>query len=57
LFEIHGELILRAQELVAGCACVDGCPSCVGPGGENGSGGKPETLALLKFLSQPPAAG
>ncbi|MEW6401276.1 MAG: DEAD/DEAH box helicase [Chloroflexota bacterium] len=50
LFEIHDELIQRALELVSECACEDGCPSCVGPGGENGIGGKAETLAILKEL-------
>ncbi len=50
LFEIHDELIQRAYELVNECACEDGCPSCVGPGGENGYGSKQETLAILKEL-------
>jgi len=40
LFEMHDELMTRALELVSECACADGCPSCVGPGGENGYGGK-----------------
>jgi len=52
LFEIHAELIQRAHELVAQCTCADGCPSCVGPGGENGVGGKEEALAILKELNQ-----
>jgi len=51
LFEMHDELISRAFELVSECACVDGCPSCVGPGGENGYGGKQEALAILKELA------
>jgi DEAD/DEAH box helicase domain-containing protein len=50
LFELHGELIRQARELVASCECIDGCPSCVGPGGENGTGGKRETLAILEAL-------
>jgi len=50
LFELHDELIRRAYELVSACGCDDGCPSCVGPGGENGYGGKAETLAILKEL-------
>jgi DEAD/DEAH box helicase domain-containing protein len=54
LFEIHDELVRRALELVSGCACEDGCPSCVGPGGENGVGGKKETLAILQELVAPP---
>ena len=52
LFEIHTELVTRALELVQDCPCEDGCPSCVGPAGENGSGGKKETLALLKALTR-----
>ncbi|HEX9029993.1 MAG TPA: DEAD/DEAH box helicase, partial [Anaerolineales bacterium] len=51
LFELHGELVKRAYELVLACECADGCPSCVGPGGENGQGGKRETLAILQALS------
>lgn len=51
LFEMHDELIARAYELVGECACEDGCPSCVGPGGENGYGGKRETLEILKIIS------
>jgi DEAD/DEAH box helicase domain-containing protein len=51
LFEMHDELIARAYELVSECACEDGCPSCVGPGGENGYGGKQEALAILKELT------
>ena len=51
LFEIHDELIRRALELVSDCECKDGCPSCVGPGGENGIGGKEETIAILRELT------
>jgi len=50
LFELHDELVTHALELVGACPCQDGCPSCVGPGGENGTGGKQETLALLNRL-------
>lgn len=50
LFELHAELLARALELVLSCECADGCPACVGPGGENGSGGKPEARALLEAL-------
>ncbi len=50
LFAIHADLMRRALELVSNCPCEDGCPSCVGPGGENGMGGKLETLAILKEL-------
>jgi DEAD/DEAH box helicase domain-containing protein len=50
LYEMHADLLARALELVSTCPCEDGCPSCVGPGGENGLGGKQETLAILKLL-------
>jgi len=50
LFEMHDELLARALELVTACECEDGCPSCVGPGGENGAGGKRETIAIVKLL-------
>jgi DEAD/DEAH box helicase domain-containing protein len=51
LFEMHDELMSRALELVSECPCADGCPSCVGPGGENGYGGKQEALAILRELT------
>ncbi len=51
LFEMHNELMARALELVSECPCADGCPSCVGPGGENGYGGKQEALEILKELT------
>jgi DEAD/DEAH box helicase domain-containing protein len=54
LFEMHDELIARALELVSECPCADGCPSCVGPGGENGVGGKQEALEILKELTSIP---
>jgi DEAD/DEAH box helicase domain-containing protein len=50
LFELHDELLARAFDLVSQCACEDGCPSCVGPGGEQGYGGKKEARALLKAM-------
>ena len=51
LYELHDELLGHAREVVASCGCADGCPSCVGPGGEEGSGGKQETLAILEVVS------
>ncbi|MEZ0396281.1 MAG: DEAD/DEAH box helicase [Anaerolineales bacterium] len=50
LYEMHTDLLGRALDLVEACPCEDGCPSCVGPGGENGAGGKQETVALLRIL-------
>ncbi|MFO7943947.1 MAG: DEAD/DEAH box helicase [Anaerolineales bacterium] len=51
LFDRHNKLIRQALRLVSHCPCEDGCPSCVGPGGELGSGGKSETMAILKELT------
>jgi DEAD/DEAH box helicase domain-containing protein len=50
LYELHDKLIAQALDIVSNCECEDGCPSCVGPIGEEASGGKKETLALLKLL-------
>ena len=51
IYRIHPQLMSGALELVSECSCSDGCPSCVGVGGEFGSGGKKETLALLQLLN------
>jgi DEAD/DEAH box helicase domain-containing protein len=50
LFEIGETVIKEAYLLVSQCACPDGCPSCIGPAGENGTGGKAESLAILAAL-------
>jgi DEAD/DEAH box helicase domain-containing protein len=50
LYELHDELVKRASQLIRECECTDGCPSCVGPAGEAGLGGKQETLAILDLL-------
>jgi DEAD/DEAH box helicase domain-containing protein len=50
LFDLHEELMTHAYELVAACECADGCPSCTGPAGEDGRGGKREALAILEFI-------
>ncbi|MEW5957509.1 MAG: Zn-binding domain-containing protein, partial [Chloroflexota bacterium] len=51
LFELHEELMGRAYELVSACGCAAGCPSCVGPAGEDGAGGKQQALAILEALA------
>jgi DEAD/DEAH box helicase domain-containing protein len=51
LFELHEELMANALDLVVACECTEGCPSCVGPAGENGQGGKRQTLAILEALA------
>lgn len=51
LFHLHDLLIARTRELIAGCACEKGCPSCVGPAGETGDRAKEVALAILDRLS------
>ncbi len=51
LYQLHDLLIVRTRELIAGCPCENGCPSCVGPAGETGERAKEVALAILERLS------
>jgi DEAD/DEAH box helicase domain-containing protein len=51
LYERQQDPLMGGYETVAQCECADGCPSCVGPIGEEGSGGKAEALASFKALT------
>ncbi len=51
LFHLHDQLIRRTRELIAGCQCEKGCPSCVGPAGETGERAKEAAVAILEQLS------
>jgi DEAD/DEAH box helicase domain-containing protein len=50
LFYTRRELIGSAQELLTGCACPNGCPSCVGAHHLVGFEGKPSTLELFRRM-------
>jgi DEAD/DEAH box helicase domain-containing protein len=50
LYAIHQALIEAAHNLVAGCVCVAGCPSCVGPHNEVGGSPKQAALMMLAYL-------
>ncbi len=50
LYDQTQELFLKCLQLTEECQCQDGCPSCVGPVSEQGTGGKKETIYLLKLL-------
>jgi DEAD/DEAH box helicase domain-containing protein len=50
LYRIHDQLVQKTRELIAGCTCESGCPSCVGPAGETGARAKEAALAILDRL-------
>lgn len=50
LFERIQELLKQCLQVVNQCECQEGCPSCVGPSSEMGTGGKKETRYLLNLL-------
>ncbi|HWG58488.1 MAG TPA: DEAD/DEAH box helicase [Candidatus Acidoferrales bacterium] len=43
-------LLRRTRELIEGCPCESGCPSCVGPAGEKSERTKEAALAILARL-------
>jgi DEAD/DEAH box helicase domain-containing protein len=55
LHGMHDDLIAKTGELIEGCPCRSGCPSCVGPEGNTGPLAKAVAKHLLQLLS-PPAA-
>jgi len=48
------DLVDKTRELIAGCPCESGCPSCVGPLGDTGPRAK---AVALEILSRLPAIG
>ena len=48
LFRVHDILLRRTRELIVGCPCENGCPSCVGPAGEKCEKTKEAALAILE---------
>ncbi|MDR6224689.1 DEAD/DEAH box helicase [Desmospora profundinema] len=52
LFELHHSLLQIVERHIRSCSCAEGCPSCVGPAGDGGLGGKQLTLNLLGLLLQ-----
>ena len=50
LFRVHDILLRRTRELIVGCPCENGCPSCVGPAGEKCEKTKEAALAILERL-------
>jgi DEAD/DEAH box helicase domain-containing protein len=56
LFGMHDALLERTRELIGGCPCESGCPSCVGPEGASGPLAKTVALQLLQMLTDAAAA-
>jgi DEAD/DEAH box helicase domain-containing protein len=50
LYLVHDLLLRRTRELIAGCPCESGCPSCVGPAGEKSERTKEAALAIFDRL-------
>ncbi|OYD09861.1 DEAD/DEAH box helicase [Paludifilum halophilum] len=50
LYELHEELLFTSRSHIRNCTCEDGCPSCVGPAVETGTGGKGITLSLIEAM-------
>jgi DEAD/DEAH box helicase domain-containing protein len=50
IYELKGELLQGALDLVRGCECLDGCPACVGPVGSGGGEVKELTARLIEAL-------
>ena len=50
LYEMQGLLLERTRDLIAGCPCESGCPSCVGPEGNTGPHAKQVASRILEQL-------
>ncbi len=50
LFDMHDLLLERTRELIVGCPCASGCPSCVGPEGNTGPYAKQVATRILDRL-------
>jgi DEAD/DEAH box helicase domain-containing protein len=49
LFAMQADLLARTRDLIGGCDCDYGCPTCVGPLGQIGPLAK---VAALRILDQ-----
>jgi DEAD/DEAH box helicase domain-containing protein len=50
LYRLHDELLAGTRQLIADCACEQGCPGCVGPLGDIGPLAKVAALRILDLL-------
>ncbi|MFK7742559.1 MAG: DEAD/DEAH box helicase [Planctomycetota bacterium] len=62
IFRVHRDILTAAAQLVGGCRCRSGCPSCVGPQASLGVRSKSVAHGILRALLEdvdrmlPPAA-
>ena len=54
LFRMDEELRRRTHDLIAGCECQHGCPTCVGPIGNTGPMAKSVALRILELIEAGP---
>ena len=52
LYDMHALLLERTRDLIVGCPCESGCPSCVGPEGNTGPHAKQVASRILHQLLQ-----
>src|SRR6201996_5595384 len=50
LYRVQELLLAKTREMIQGCPCEKGCPSCVGPAGEKCEKTKEAALAILERL-------
>ena len=50
LYRACGKLLNRTLELISGCSCENGCPSCVGPAADRNERTKEVALEILRRL-------
>ena len=55
LFRMDEELRRRTHDLIAGCECQHGCPTCVGPVGNTGPMAKSVAVRILELIEAGPA--
>lgn len=54
-FDAWREIFEAAVEVLDHCACLNGCPACVGPAEEAGPEGKPAVALILRHILAQPA--
>ena len=52
IFQLSKDIFKASGEIIKGCGCADGCPSCVGPKMEVGEGGKQGALKLIEWITE-----